>query len=153
MSPRAAWRLERLGFSDVYEYAFGKVDWLAAGLPTVRADMSERRVLGVTDRHPPTCAPGVPVADAARLANADGRPSVVVINDVGIVLGRAGPSELRDRGDVSVESVMQPGPATVRAHEPLDALVDRMSKRGVGEMIVSTPEGRLLGVFYKDEDW
>lgn len=151
MSPRAAWRLERFGFNDVYDYTFGKVDWMAAGLPTVRAGTSRRRVMDVADRHPPTCAPGVPVADAARLSNADGRPSVVVINDVGIVLGRAGPRELRGPGDVSVESVMQPGPATVRAHEPLDALVDRMSERNVTEMIVSTPEGRLLGVFYNDE--
>src|SRR5712691_518454 len=36
MSPRAAWRLERLGFTPVYDYALGKVDWMAAGLPSVR---------------------------------------------------------------------------------------------------------------------
>ena len=33
MSPRAAWRLESLGFGDVYDYVAGKVDWMAAGLP------------------------------------------------------------------------------------------------------------------------
>ena len=32
MSPRAAWRLESLGFSHVYDYVAGKIDWLAAGL-------------------------------------------------------------------------------------------------------------------------
>src|SRR2546430_16920519 len=32
MSPRAAARLEQLGF-DVYDYALGKVDWMARGLP------------------------------------------------------------------------------------------------------------------------
>src|SRR6266853_6781924 len=143
MSPRAAWRREGLGFTDVYDYALGKVDWMAAGLPTVRADTSQRRVIDATDRHPPTCAPGVPVADSARLANEARRPSVVVINNVGIVLGRAGPRELRGPTDVPIESVMQPGPTTVRAHEPLDALIDRMSNRSVTEMIVSTPEGRL----------
>ena len=36
MSPRAALRLERFGF-EVYDYAAGKVDWLAAGLPAVQA--------------------------------------------------------------------------------------------------------------------
>ncbi len=34
MSPRAAWRLESLGFHDVYDYVDGKLDWMAAGLPT-----------------------------------------------------------------------------------------------------------------------
>ncbi len=36
MSPRAAARLETLGFDDVYDYVSGKSDWMAAGLPTVR---------------------------------------------------------------------------------------------------------------------
>jgi CBS domain-containing protein len=44
---------------------------------------------------------------------------------------------------------MEPGPATVRAHEPLDALLDRMTGRDVAEMIVTTPEGELLGVVYR----
>lgn len=34
MSPRAACRLEQLGFNEVYDYAAGKVDWLAHGLET-----------------------------------------------------------------------------------------------------------------------
>src|SRR5438132_1302048 len=34
LSPRAGRRLERLGFSTVYDYTVGKLDWLAAGLRT-----------------------------------------------------------------------------------------------------------------------
>src|SRR6266511_4403171 len=33
MSPRAAWRLESMGFAEVYDYVAGKADWGAAGLP------------------------------------------------------------------------------------------------------------------------
>jgi hypothetical protein len=33
MSPRAAWRLEGLGFERVYDYVPGKADWFASGLP------------------------------------------------------------------------------------------------------------------------
>ena len=33
MSPRAAWRLESLGFTAVYDYVAGKADWFARGLP------------------------------------------------------------------------------------------------------------------------
>jgi rhodanese-related sulfurtransferase len=31
MSPRAASRLESLGFTEVYDYIDGKLDWMAAG--------------------------------------------------------------------------------------------------------------------------
>jgi hypothetical protein len=34
MAPRAAARLESLGFREVFEYKAGKLDWMAAGLPT-----------------------------------------------------------------------------------------------------------------------
>ena len=36
MSPRAACRLETLGFEDVHDYAPGKADWLAHNLPVER---------------------------------------------------------------------------------------------------------------------
>lgn len=136
MSPRAAWRLERLGFT-VHDYAAGKVDWLAAGLPTVRATAGARRALDAADRQPPTCAPDTPVGELAG-------GSVLVINDEGIVLGRVR-ADNRQQG-ARAEDVMEPGPTTVRAHEPLDELLDRMRRRTVAEIVVTTPEGRLLGV-------
>ncbi len=52
------------------------------------------------------------------------------------------------RGAILAEDVMQPGPTTVRAHEPLDPLLERMAERGVEEVLVTTPEGRLLGVVH-----
>lgn len=137
MSPRAAWRLERLGF-DAYDYAKSKVDWLAAGMPSVRADQTERRALDVADRDPTTCPPDAAVAIAAL-----DRP-VVVINAERIVLGRVRAGE--HPPDARAEDVMDPGPATVRAHEPLEPLLERMESRRVQEIIVTTPEGGLLGV-------
>ena len=44
MSPRAAWRLESLGFTKVYDYVPGKTDWLAAGLPR-EGDEGARRLM------------------------------------------------------------------------------------------------------------
>jgi CBS domain-containing protein len=41
---------------------------------------------------------------------------------------------------------MEPGPATVRAHEALAPLLERMARRGVSEVIVTTPQGELLGI-------
>ena len=143
MSPRAAWRLERLGFSPVYDYVAGKVDWMAAGLPTVRAHRRERRALDVADREPPTCTPDTPVRELPA-----GR-AVVVVNDTGIVLGRVS-RDPDERSGPTADDVMAPGPMTVRAHEPLDPLLERMAARAVDEMIVTTPEGRLLGVVRRD---
>ncbi|MGH9030734.1 MAG: CBS domain-containing protein [Acidimicrobiia bacterium] len=136
MSPRAAWRLERLGF-DTYDYAAGKVDWLAAGLPTVQAQPLPRRALDQADRDPATCSPDTPVGEL------DAR-GVLVVNEQRIVLGRVGPDG--HPRTARAEDVMEPGPATVRANEPRDALLGRMDKRKVREIVVTTPEGRLLGV-------
>jgi|SRR6266511_4085308 len=136
MSPRAAWRLDRFGF-DVYDYVAGKADWLAAGLPTVRAEPAARRALGGADRSPPTCTPDTSVSELAP-------GSVIVVNEHGILLGRVPAGPRVDSS--SAEEVMRPGPATVRAHEPLEALLDRMQRRNVDEVIVTTPEGCLLGV-------
>jgi hypothetical protein len=32
------------------------------------------------------------------------------------------------------------------SHEPLAPLLERMTRRGVGEVIVATPQGELLGI-------
>ena len=145
MSPRAAWRLERLGFGPVYDYAAGKVDWMAAGLPTVRADTSERRALDAADRDPPTCRPDDRVADIAGHTER----SVVVVNERGIVLGRVRPGRVDSARASTVEEVMEAGPATVRAHEPLTPLLERMARRGVSDVTVTTPQGELLGVLQR----
>lgn len=137
MSPRAAWRLERLGF-EVYDYAAGKVDWLAAGRPTVREGAGTRRALDAAERTPETCSP-----DA--LVGTVGPGSVIVVNSERVVLGRVRSGDRRD-ANKSAEAVMEVGPTTVRAHEPLDDLLKRMARRNVSEVIVTTPEGVLLGV-------
>ena len=141
MSPRAAWRLERFGFGPVYDYPAGKADWIAAGWPTERAPGGERRALEAAERDPPTCAP------AARAEDLPGAgPSVIVVNELGVVLGRVDPAVAAAHPAATVEDSMVPGPTTVRAHEPLEPLLARMHDQRVNEMLVTTPEGVLLGV-------
>src|SRR5947207_15507478 len=114
MSPRAAWRLERLGYGPVFDYAAGKVDWIAAGLPTIRADASQRRALHDANREPPTCRPDELVSD---LADSAPGSTLVVVNERRIVLGRFRAGAVSADGAARVEEAMEPGPATVRAHE------------------------------------
>jgi CBS domain-containing protein len=145
MSPRAAWRLERLGFGPVFDYSSGKLDWLAAGLPGVRADRSQPRALDALDPHPPTCAPDSWLRDVA----VQPERSLIVLNEHRIVLGRVPRSRFREAA--KAEDAMEPGPTTVRAHEALTPLLERMHQHHVSEMIVTTPEGQLLGVIYASE--
>jgi CBS domain-containing protein len=146
MSPRAACRLTQLGFAPVCDYTLGKVDWIAAGLPTVRAAQGSRRVLDAVRRDAPTCAPGAPAGPALQQARAQGWDRCVVIAGQGTVVGilRAGRVEATEQAPAA--DVMQPGPTTVRAREDLDATRQRMHDRHVAHLLVTTPDGTLIGV-------
>ncbi|MDP9404400.1 MAG: rhodanese-like domain-containing protein [Actinomycetota bacterium] len=69
MSPRAAWRLARLGFSRVYDYEAGKMDWLSYGLPDEGSALLADDIL---DRSVPTCDLDVGLSKARRRAAEDG---------------------------------------------------------------------------------
>lgn len=144
MSPRAAWRLEALGFSSVYDYVTGKADWLAAGLPTEGEGPRRTRVGEVMDPTVPTCTPDQRVRDVAQRLGREW-DACVVINDHHIVQGRLRRDRLHGDDDRTVEDVMDPGPATVRADADLTETIERMEQRGVKSLIVSTPDGTLLG--------
>jgi len=88
-----------------------------------------------------TCSPGAIVGEVdARAAQH------VVVNEHGIVLGRIRSTDFADASvDATAEEVMQPGPATVRADTDLEQARDRLNKRRVPDLLVTTPEGELLG--------
>nr|WP_210570617.1 CBS domain-containing protein [Streptomyces sp. GESEQ-4] len=46
---------------------------------------------------------------------------------------------------------MRPGPATVRADEPLVPLLERMTRAGTDAVPVTDPEGRLLGLLERED--
>ncbi len=142
MSPRAACRLEGFGFT-VNDYAAGKLDWIAAGWPTEGTASTAGRVLHAVERDVPTCAPADRLDDVR--ARFPGAEICVVVNDQRVVLGRLRLDRLGEV-DGTAEGVMQPGPATIRAHENLDATLDRMAKRRVTGLLVTTPDGELLGL-------
>jgi hypothetical protein len=148
MSPRAAWRLEGFGYGPVYDCAAGKTDWLAAGLPTVTSGERPRRAADVMDRSVTTCRPDQVVADIV----ATGAPGGVwvVVNEQRVVLGRlrAGHVDRHDRRTAG--EVMEPGPATIRPDAPAAETTEGMRSRAAASVIVSTPEGVLLGLLAAD---
>jgi CBS domain-containing protein len=64
----------------------------------------------------------------------------------GVVLGRLRGSALDRDPDLRAEDVMEAGPSTVRPDTPAAELASRLAERQLRFAIVTTPEGRLLGV-------
>ena len=151
MSARAAWRLESLGFGQVYQYAAGKADWFAAGLPSEGNAAGVPRAAGAARRQVPTCRLADRVsAVAARVRGADWKMCIVT-NDEGIVLGRLRARVLMANADASAEEVMEAGPTTIRPHERLESVVPRLRSRHVDSILVTDSDGRLIGVLYFEE--
>ena len=65
MSPRAASRLESIGFERVYNYVAGKADWGSAGLALEGENGSETRAGAHIRTDVPTCRPAIPSKQSA----------------------------------------------------------------------------------------
>ena len=151
MSPRAAARLETLGFTQVFDYAAGKADWTSSGLPTEGTLAEQPRAGDIAQRDTPTCGLANRLGDARdRTQDAD-QNVCIVVDDRGVVLGRLRGNALREDPAATIASVMEDGPTTIRADASLEEITERMRKRGVGSILVTDPEGRLLGILYRNE--
>ncbi len=151
MSPRAAWRLESLGFTQVFDYVAGKADWLASGLPIEGKLANYCRAGSVVRTDVPTCRLTDLVADAREHVEASDYKECVVTNDEGVVLGRLAERDLLTDPEGLVEQVMESGPTTTRPDDPLEAITERLRGRGVDNILVTTPDGRLVGILYLED--
>lgn len=145
MSPRAAWRLESLGFAEVFDYAAGEADWFASGLPREGRNAAIPRAGDLVRRDVPTCTLGDTVGAVQIQVRSAGWDLCVIVNEERIVLGLVRGNALRADIATSAAQVMEAGPATVRPDARLDELAKRMWTRRVGAVIVTTSDGRLVG--------
>jgi hypothetical protein len=88
MSPRAASRLESLGFEQVYDFVAGKADWGSAGLPLEGANGSETRAGAHVRTDVPTCRPGDRLRDVCEQLDESGWDTCFVVDAQGVVLGQ-----------------------------------------------------------------
>ena len=151
MSPRAAWRLISLGFSEVYDYVAGEADWFALGLPREGRDAGIPRAGDVARRDVPACR----LTDRAdhvleRLQAADW-DMCLVVNEERVVLGRVKAVALAANPTVPIEKLMEAGPTTVRPDARLAEVLDRMQDKHVRSMVVTTSDGRMVGVLQRDD--
>ena len=136
-------RLESLGFTDVYDYLPGKADWSARGLPMEGGLAGYAASIHAADTDVPTCR----VEDSLKSVRSIlGTASVCIVTDgSGIVLGRIRRRDLETSGDTAAD-VMEEGPSSFRPDVPLDELLNRMQSRDVENVVITDPDGRLMGI-------
>ena len=146
MSPRAASRLEAIGFMQVYDYEHGKRDWGSFGLPR-EGTLAESPSAGdAARRGVPTCRLSDDLTAVREHVRASGWETCIVVTDGRVVLGRLGRRALAADDSRSVEDAMSEGPSTVRPSLPLDKLIERIKRRNLSSFVVTTPDGRLVGL-------
>jgi CBS domain-containing protein len=144
MSPRAAWRLESIGFTRVYDYVAGKADWGLFGLPLEGTNGPRAGEYVRSDV--PTCRLESRLQDVRPRVGAAGWDTCIVVNGYGIVLGRLGRRALASHEDVEAEAAMTAGPSTVRPSITLAAIVERMAKQKLTGALVTRSDGTLVGL-------
>jgi len=151
MSSRAAWRLESLGFTSVFFYKPGKLDWVSAGLPVEGTAAGIPNLGTVARRDVATCRPSEPIsAIKARMASDPTGPCPVV-NDHRIVLGLLRSDAIKANGAKTVEEAMISGPVTLRPNVALEEVDRYLTDHMIGHAVVATPEGELIGLASADD--
>lgn len=113
---------------------------MAYGLP-VEGD--DGPFLGDDVETVPTCNATATVADARRVLAGSGADTVVLVHGDGLAVGEVDDEALAGHADdVALLDVLSPVPSTVRPSVTAASLAEA----GGGERLVTTSDGRLLGV-------
>ena len=140
-----------MGFTEVYEFPTGILDWMGAGLPTEGSNAERPRLLDVVRRDVPTCALGELVGDVRDRVTAAGWNACVVTNDDRIVLGLLRAAELESDPTLPVERAMRPGPSTYRPDVSVEEIATIMAKGKLENFPVTTSDGKLVGLVRRED--
>ena len=151
MSPRAAWRLESLGFTMVYDYVPGEADWVANGLPSEGEAAGKPRADTVATRDVPTCSLADTGGAVRTRIEGSGWEVCVVVNDEHVVLGMLGKNAFAGDPQTPIENVMESGPSTWRLSGSLADIEQYMDRHGVTAVIASGSDGRLYGAVRRED--
>jgi CBS domain-containing protein len=151
MSPRAAWRLESLGYGEVYDYVPGKLDWMAAGLTTEGTNSLRPRAGDVARKDVPTCGLNERLGAVRGRAQELGWDVAVVVNEHHVVLGLLRAKELAGDPDLLIEQAMRPGPSTFRPFVAIDEMARFMAEHNLESSPVTTSDGRLVGLLMRSD--
>jgi Mg/Co/Ni transporter MgtE len=145
MSPRAACRLEQLGYNAV-DYAGGKADWAAAGLALDRPSEAVATVGEFCHRDVPTCGVNDPIGRIAEVVSASAFETCLVVTPDRCVVGRLLRAQLREDPGRPAGEVMRLGPSTFRPSVPVPEMLEYMDRHDLLTAPVTTGEGILVGL-------
>ena len=134
---------------QVYDYVTGKMDWLASSLPTGGKQAHVLRVKDCVRRDVPICHLNDRLREVQPRLQAVGQDACTVVNDAGVVLGHLGRDAFNAAPEMTAAQVMKPGPSTIRPHVPLAEIAEYLRKRGITRILVTTSDGRLVGVLHR----
>jgi CBS domain-containing protein len=140
-----------MGFRPVYDYVAGKKDWGSYGLPHEGTNVPARSAADIVHRDVPTCTLADSLPEVRKRVHAAGWDTCIVVNEHGVVLGRLGRRALAADTEESVEQAMTPGPSTVRPSIGVDALLERIRSRNLTSFLITTPDGRLVGLALRSD--
>ena len=149
MSPRAAWRLESLSFTRVYDYVAGKADWGSAGLPLEGTNSSATRVAAYVRSDVPTCRLDDDLEAMRRRVREAEWDTCFVVADNGVVLGRLGRAAINSDESTTIDEAMTSGPSTIRPSARLEDVLARMRKQDLTSLPVTSSDGRLVGLLVR----
>jgi CBS domain-containing protein len=128
------------------------VDWLARALPVEGELAGARTAARLAKKDVVTCGLDDRIGDVRPQIAASPYGFGLVVYDEDLVLGRLRMSAMKDAGeDARAEDVMSPGPSTVRADTAAEELAKKLDDKGLRTALVTTPEGRLLGVVLRKD--
>lgn len=125
------------------------MDWQASGLLIEGRAASIARAGAHVRTDVPRCRPSDRAGDIAPRVGAAGWDVAVAVNDAGVVLGMLDLGRAARDPDATVETLMRPAPVTVRPHVSLVEVVDALRRAGAQQRIVTTSDGRLVGVLLR----
>ncbi|MGH2725799.1 MAG: CBS domain-containing protein [Actinomycetota bacterium] len=129
----------------------GKLDWLAAGLPTEGTNALRPRAGDIARRDVPTCGLDERLGDVRERVRSAGWDACVVVNEERVVLGLLRSNELDGAAGLTIEQAMRPGPSTFRPFVSIEYLAKHMIEHGLANAPVTTSDGRLVGLLRRED--
>lgn len=130
----------------MYDYAAGKLDWMAAGLPVEGTNAGLPRAGDLARKDAPTCLLHENLGAVRDRVHALGWDTVVVVNEERIVFGLLRAKELSLDGDQPIAKAMRPGSSTFRPYVPATEMAHAMAEHKLESSPITTSDGRLVGL-------
>ena len=110
------------------------------------------RVGALARRDVATAHPDDLLGDIASRGEPAGYGTTVVTDADGVVLGVLGQAQFAGAGnDRRAADVMAAGPSTYRPDVPVTELLEQLLRKRSASALVTTAEGRLVGLFLRDD--